>query len=122
MTVERASDAAPAAAPAVASAAVDVNGTWKGSFDVNGTAMTQTIHLTSANGVVTGTVEGLATPVEIHEGKIDGDAVTFWISTDYQGATYKVVYKGKVAAGQIVFTLGTDDGSWSTQMTAGKTS
>jgi hypothetical protein len=123
MTVERASDAAPAV-PAVASATVpavmDVNGTWKGGFDVNGTTMSQTIHLTSANGVVTGTVEGLTTPAEIHEGKIDGDTVTFWISTDYQGTTYKVVYKGKVAAGQIVFTLGTDDGSWSTQMTAAK--
>ena len=116
MTAERAKDAAPASVPAV----VDVNGTWKGAFDVNGTTMSQTIHLTNANGVVTGTVEGLATPAEIHEGKIDRDTVTFWISTDYQGTTYKVVYKGKVAAGQIVFTLGTDDGSWSTQMTAAK--
>jgi hypothetical protein len=118
MTVERAGDTAPAAQ--ASAPAVDVNGTWKGSFDVNGTTMAQTIHLTSANGVVTGTVEGLATPMEIHEGKIDGDTVTFWVSANYQGATYKVVYKGKVAAGQIVFTLGTDDGSWSTQMTAGK--
>lgn len=121
MTVERASDAAPATTTAAASAAVDVNGTWKGQFDYNGTNVPQVIHLTSANGVVTGTIEGLpTTPAEIHEGKVDGDAVTFWVNTDYQGTTYKLVYKGKVAAGQIVFTLGTDDGSWTTQMTAGK--
>ncbi len=117
MTVERVSDAAPAAAPA----AVDVSGTWKGAFDYNGTTMTQVFHLASANGVVTGTVEGLpTTPAEIHEGKIDGGTVTFWVNTDYQGTTYKLIYKGKVTAGQIVFTLGVDDGSWSTQMTAEK--
>jgi hypothetical protein len=70
---------------------------------------------------VTGTVEGLpTTPAEIHEGKFDGDTVSFWVSTDYQGQTYKLVYKGKVAASQIAFTLGVEDGSWSTQMTAAK--
>lgn len=101
--------------------AVDVTGTWKGTFDYNGTTFQQTIHLTTGNGVVTGTVEGLPTsPTEIHEGKVDGDNVTFWVNTDYQGTTYKLVYKGKVAAGQIIFTLGTEDGSWTTQMTATK--
>jgi hypothetical protein len=117
MTVERAGDAAQAAAPA----AVDVNGTWKGAFDYNGTSVPIVIHLTGGNGAVTGTVEGLpTTPAEIHEGKLDGDSVSFWVNTDYQGTTYKLVYKGKVTAGQIVFTLGTDDGSWTTQLTAAK--
>ena len=75
--------------------------------------MPLTFHLTSAAGVVTGTVEGLpTTPAEIHEGKLDGDTVSFWLNTDYQGQTYKLVYKGKVTAGQIAFTFGTDDGSW----------
>lgn len=120
MTVERVKDAAPAATPA---AAGDVGGIWKGDFNYNGTSVPQVIHLTNANGVLTGTVEGLPTsPAEIHDGKVDGDTVTFWVNTDYQGTTYKLVYKGKLTAGQIVFTLGTDDGSWSTQMTAAKNS
>ncbi len=114
MTAAKGSDTAPAAVPA----AVDVSGTWKGAFDFNGTSVPLVIHLTSDNGAVTGAVEGLpTTPAEIHEGKIDGDTVTFWVNTDYQGTTYKVVYKGKVSAGQIDFTLGTEDGSWSAQMT-----
>jgi len=117
MTAARSKDVAPA--PVLT--AVDVTGTWKGSFDYNGTPVPVMIHLTSGNGVVTGTVEGLpTTPAEIHEGKLDGDSVTFWVNTDYQGTTYKLVYKGKVGAGQIVFTLGTEDGSWTTQMTAVK--
>jgi hypothetical protein len=117
MTVERAGDSAQATVPA----AMDVSGTWKSSFDYNGTTVPQIIHLTGENGVVTGTVEGLpTTPAEIHEGKVEGDTVTFWVNTDYQGQTYRLMYKGKVASGQIVFTLGTEDGSWSTQMTAEK--
>ena len=117
MTVERASDTVATAPPVH----VDVNGSWKGAFDYNGTNVALVIHLISADGVVTGTMEGLpTTPAEIHDGKIDGDTVTFWVSTDYQGATYKLVLKGKVVTGQIVFTLGTDDGSWSTQLTAEK--
>ncbi len=115
MTATRSAETAPA--PAVP----DITGTWKGSFDFQGTSVPLTIHLTSAAGVVTGTVEGLpTTPAEIHEGKLDGDTVTFWVNTDYQGQTYKVVYKGKISAGQIAFTFGTDDGSWGTQMTAVK--
>jgi hypothetical protein len=117
LTVAKSADTAPAAVPA----GPDVTGTWKGTFDYNGSSVSLVIHLASAGASVTGTVEGLpTTPAEIHEGKLDGDTVTFWVNTDYQGQTYKLVYKGKVAAGQIAFTLGTDDGSWSTQMTAEK--
>jgi hypothetical protein len=117
LTADRSNETAPAAAPA----ALDVSGTWKGAFDYNGTSVPLVIHLTSASGAVTGTVEGLpTTPAEIHDGKIDGATVTFWVSTDYQGTTYKLIYKGKVAAGQIAFTLGTEDGSWSTELTAEK--
>lgn len=112
-------NAARSAETAPAPAAADITGTWKGSFDFQGTSVPLTFHLTSAAGAVTGTVEGLpTTPAEIHEGKLDGDTVTFWVNTDYQGQTYKLVYKGKVAAGQIVFTFGTDDGSWGTELTA----
>ena len=115
MTAARRAETAPAPA------GIDVTGTWKGSFDFQGTSIPLTFHLTSSAGVVTGTVEGLpTTPAEIHEGKLDGDTVSFWVNTDYQGQTYKLVYTGKVSAGTIAFTFGTDDGSWGTEMTATK--
>ena len=115
LTAERAADTT------AASAAMDVTGTWKGAFDFNGGSVALTFHLTSAAGAVTGTVEGLpTTPAEIHDGKVDGDTVTFWLNTDYQGQTYKLEYTGKISAGQIVFSFGTEDGSWSAQMTAAK--
>jgi hypothetical protein len=117
MTAAKSVDAPAVPAPAV----VDVTGTWKASFDYNGQSVPLVLHLTNENGVVRGTVEGLpTTPAEIEEGKLDGDTVTFWLNTQYEGATYKLVYKGKATGETIVFTLGTDDASWSTQMTATK--
>ncbi|HEV2174758.1 MAG TPA: hypothetical protein VGR71_14390 [Nitrospira sp.] len=107
--------------PAVKPSAPDVTGNWKGAFDFEGTSVLLTFHLTVAQGAVTGTVEGLpTTPAEIHDGKVDGDTVTFWVDSDYQGTTYKLVYKGKVSADGIKFTFGTEDGSWSTELTATK--
>lgn len=103
---------------AVTARAADVSGTWKGSFEFNGDSFPLTLHLTEAGNAVTGDVEGLPTsPAEIHDGKIDGEQVTFWVNTDYQGTTYKLVYTGKVNGDQIAFTFGTDDGSWSTLLT-----
>jgi hypothetical protein len=121
MTAARSAKTAPALATPAAPVAQDISGTWKGSFDFQGTSVPLTIHLTSSAGVVTGMVEGLpTTPADIHEGKLDGDSVTFWVNTDFQGQTYRLVYKGKISAGQIAFTFGTDDGSWGAVMTATK--
>jgi uncharacterized membrane protein len=107
--------------PAAAPAPSDVSGTWTGAFDYEQTSVPLTLHLTVAGTAVTGTVEGLpTTPADIHDGKVEGDTVTFSASTDYQGDTYKLVFKGKVSGGQIEFSLGTDDGSWGTTMTAKK--
>jgi hypothetical protein len=115
LTAKRSVDAV--ATPAVP----DVNGNWKGAFEFNGNSVPVAFHLKSAGRVVTGTVDGMAAgSIEIHEGKIDGDTVTFWLNTVYQGDTYKLVYKGKVAADQIAFSFGTEDGSWSAEVKAGK--
>jgi len=112
--------AAATAAPA-APAAPDVTGDWAGTFDLMGTATELKFHLKSTGNTVTGTVERAgAPPTEVHEGKIEGDTLSFWITTEYEGNTYTIVYKGKVTAGQIDFDFGTSDESWSAQMTAKK--
>ena len=101
--------------------ASDVTGQWKGAFDFNGTSVPLTFNLKADGVVVTGTIDGLpSSPVDIHDGKIDGGVVSFWANSDYEGQTYKLVYKGKVSAGQIEFSFGTDDGSWGTELTATK--
>lgn len=99
--------------------AADVSGTWKGSFDFQGSSLPLTVNLQVQDAAVTGTVEGLpTTPAEIHDGKIDGNALTFWLNTDYQGVTYKLVFNGKLSEDSIDFDFGTEDGSWGTSFTA----
>ncbi len=111
---------ATAAAPALPKLA-DVTGAWKGAFDLNGTSMPIVLNLKSAAATVTGTAEGMGpAPIEIHEGKIDGNVVTFWLNTDYQGQTYVLNYKGNVTGDQIDFSFGTADGAWGTTVTVKK--
>ena len=120
LTVKKSTDSAASPAPA-ASSAPDVTGDWDGSVDVNGTPTEIKFHLKNLGGTVTGTLERAGSPpMEVHEGKIDGDTVSFWINSDYEGQTYTILCKGKITPGQIDFELGTADQSWSAQMTAKK--
>lgn len=101
--------------------AADASGKWKGSFDLNGTTVPTAMNLKVDGTTVTGTVESqVVAPAEIHEGKVDGDNISFWINVDYQGTPYKVVYKGKIAGDHIDFSMGTEDGSWGTDLTVKK--
>jgi hypothetical protein len=118
LTVKKSAPTTAAAPPPSA----DVNGNWKGTVDLNGTPTQLIYHLKSSGDAVTGTIEREgAPPVDVHEGKIEGDTISFWITTDYEGQSYTIVYKGKVAAGQIDFDFGTADQSWSASMTVKKT-
>ena len=101
--------------------AADPSGTWKGAFDFHGTSMPLTLNLKSGrrqrHGHGGGPSHDAGRDSRRHFG---GDTVTFWVNTDYQGQTYKLVYKGKIAADQISFDFGTEDGSWSTPLTVKK--
>lgn len=124
LTVKReGAPAAPAApaAPTTVPAAPEISGIWKGDFEFNGNSMPVTFNLQSTGAAITGNVGGMgAAPIEIHDGKIDGNTVTFSINTDYQGQTYTLNYTGKISPGQIDFTFGTSDGSWGSTITAKK--
>ena len=108
---------------AAAVSAADLNGAWKGQFDFQGQPVPVTFHLKSSGESVTGNVEGLpTTPTDIHDGKVQDDTVTFWLTTDYEGTNYKLVYKGKISGDEIRFTFGTEDGSFSAEVVTKKTS
>jgi hypothetical protein len=101
--------------------AADVSGTWKGSFDYNGTAVPLTFDMKADGEALTGTVSGLPTPkVDIKDGKIAGDDLTFWVGIEFQGNPIKLVVKGKVKGDEITFNIGTEGGEWGTQLTAKK--
>jgi hypothetical protein len=104
--------------------AADATGKWKGSFEVSGGPVVNlTFDLKAADTALTGTVSGLLDrAIEIKDGKVQGDDVSFWVVSEYQGNPIKLVYKGKIGDGQIQFTMGTEDGGWSTEIVAKKAS
>ncbi|HEY2018860.1 MAG TPA: hypothetical protein VGH38_35390 [Bryobacteraceae bacterium] len=93
----------------------DASGKWKGSFDGGGTERTVTFNLKATGNDLTGTVEGLLDkPSEVKDGKMDGNTVSFWFMTEYQGNPIKLVCKGTLAGDEIKINMGLDDGQWST--------
>jgi hypothetical protein len=98
----------------------DATGKWKGSLDVGGETHELNFDLKPSGDTLTGAfiVEGQSS--EIQDGKIQGDTVSFWAMSQYQGQAIKLVFKGQVLESEIHFTMGLDDGSWSTDFVAKK--
>ncbi len=99
--------------------AADLTGSWKGQFDFNGNPVPLTFDLKANGDALSGSITGLPAGVaEIKEGKIQGNAVTFSIMTQYQGDPVKLLYKGQVQDDGIHFNMGTEDGSWGVDFVA----
>jgi autotransporter translocation and assembly factor TamB len=94
--------------------AADISGKWasKGeegpqwvfNFKVDGSKVT---------GTMQGT-DGKERP--INDGKLDGDALSFSVNSEWQGQAIKLVMKGKVAGEKIELRVDTDDGAWGTDL------
>jgi hypothetical protein len=100
--------------------AADVTGQWKGSFDAPDQKVTLTFDLKASGDTLTGTIGGLTSPAEIKDGKIKGDTIQFWFTTEYQGNPIRLLMKGEVSGGEIKFNMGTEDGGWGTEFVAKK--
>jgi hypothetical protein len=101
--------------------AADATGKWKGSFDAGGTQREITFDLKSSGDAVTGAIVGMPEGTsEIKDGKVQGDSVTFWFTTLYQGNTIKLICKGQLTGEEIKFSMGLEDGQWSTEFIAKK--
>jgi hypothetical protein len=98
-------------------AAADINGKWKGPMQAGDRELTFDLKADGAR--LTGTVSGLVDKaLEIKDGKVEGDTVSFWVMSEYQGQPVKLVYKGQASANEIRFNMGTEDGSWGTEIAA----
>lgn len=106
---------------ATALVAADVDGKWKGSMQQGDRELT--FDLKADGGKLTGAVSGLIDKaLEIKDGKVEGDSISFWVMSEYQGQPVKLVYKGRVSASEIRFEMGTEDGSWGTEVAAKRAS
>lgn len=91
--------------------AADVAGKWTAHVPaVQGQAESDiTMNFKVTDGKLTGTLNNSAQPgdVEIKDGKIAGDDVSFSLVRSIGGADTTVVWKGKISGDEIKFTRGT---------------
>jgi hypothetical protein len=101
----------------------DATGKWEGKLDAPDGTHDLTFDLKASGDTLTGAISGvMVEPSEIKEGKVEGDTVSFWAMAEYQGQPIKLVFKGQVLESEIHFTMGLDDGSWSTELVVKKAS
>lgn len=85
--------------------AADVTGKW--TFEMQGRNGPQnvTLDLKSSGATLTGTVSGMGrgggNPIEISDGKIDGNNLSFAVKLEFNGNSIVTTYKG-VAAGDTI--------------------
>jgi hypothetical protein len=86
--------------------AADIDGKWTGQVEGRNGPQPQTIMLKAADNVLTGSVEGgRGGPVEISDGKIDGNNVSFKVIREFQGNKVTQEYKGTVSGGELKLTV-----------------
>lgn len=89
--------------------AAELNGTWTASFDTQPGKQSYLYELKADGGKVSGKATGdinggSRRTVEIKDGKLDGDVVTFVEVMEFQGNEIRIQYTGKLAGDEIRFT------------------
>lgn len=94
-------------------AAGDVAGTWTAEFDSQIGAQKYTyvfeVDGETLTGTATGERMGETAEVEITDGKVVGDKVTFTEMLDFQGQQIPITYTGTIAGDEIKFTRNVAD-------------
>lgn len=86
--------------------AADVSGKWKTSFTMpNGETREGTLDLKAEGDKLTGTMSGPRGEVEISEGRIEGDTISFSVVRNFQGNEVKIKYRGKVSSNEMKLTV-----------------
>lgn len=94
--------------------AADATGTWKGDVKLpNGQLLPFVAHLKQQKSAITGTLDGIngGPDVQIMDGKITHDVITFWGVRKINGADVKFNYSGKLAGDSLDITIARADGS-----------
>ena len=95
--------AVPANAQDKTTKAVDPSGTWRWEYDFGGETMKDSLRLNlSGDKKLTGHYKGREDKlVEIKDAKIEGDALSFLLTLDFQGTPIKLEFAGKVKGDDI---------------------
>jgi hypothetical protein len=85
--------------------AADINGKWTAQVEGRRGAQTQTLTLTASGNTLTGTLQGgRGGPVEISNGTIDGDSISFTVVREFGENKITQQFKGTVSGGELKLT------------------
>ena len=91
---------------AFTAAAADFNGKWLAQVPGRqGNMMEQTFTFKVEGAKLTGTVSSQRGDMEITEGQVSGDDISFMVIRKFQEMEIKSIYKGKAAGSEIKFSM-----------------
>ncbi len=95
----------------VAAFAADATGKWTAETPGRG-GQTQkmTITLKADGATLTGSIAGPRGEMQISDGKVDGDNISFSVVREFQGNSMKINYTGKVSGDTIQFKMQREGG------------
>jgi hypothetical protein len=85
--------------------AADIDGKWTAQIQGRRGTQTQTLMLKASGNTLTGSIQGRnGEPIEISNGAIDGDNVSFTVVRDFRDNKITQEYKGTVSGGELKLT------------------
>lgn len=93
----------------VAALAADLNGKWTATVTTPRGEQNITFNLKTEGAKLTGTVETPRGSMDIQDGKVDGDQISFTQVMSFNGNERHISYKGKVDGDKINFTRTFED-------------
>jgi hypothetical protein len=89
-----------------ASFAADIDGKWTSQVQGRRGTRTETLMLKTSGNTLTGTLQGeRGEPVEITNGTIDGDNISFTVVRQFGQNKFTQEYKGTVSGGELKVTM-----------------
>jgi hypothetical protein len=103
--------------------AADVSGKWSAQVPGrNGQMRDTTFNLKADGDKLTGTMTGPQGDVEIKDGKISGNNISFKVNLEFNGNSIVLLFKGVASGDQIKFTRGREGADQTQEFTAKRAS
>jgi hypothetical protein len=90
--------------------AADISGNWSGTMQAGDSPVPLTFTFKQDGEKLTGTVTGPGGPLELNEGKVVGDKVTFFVQADMGGTPTKFISEGVIKGEEITLNIRADGG------------
>lgn len=108
---------------AITASAADVAGKWVGQMPTrNGDTREATFNLKADGDKLTGTMSGPGGDIEIKDGKVSGNDISFKVPLEFNGNSFVLIFKGTISGDQIKFTRGREGAEQTQEFTAKRAS